>query len=182
MFLIMEVMIFALMTHKEAIQQAEIEMGNRAEVGKWLKEHGRPEQTVYLEPLGYIGYFSGMRMVDFPGLVSPEVVRVRRQKQVNRMTAIPELAPDWVVLRYSEVQWLSQLDIWNKFRQDYKLVHDQNANDRISAYSFLPGENSLRYDAGFAVFQRVAPGVTPGRMPASKALGIPPPPVGPPPD
>src|SRR6185295_10128649 len=115
---------------------------------KWLKEHGRPDQTVYLEPLGYIGYFSGMHMVDFPGLVAPEVVKVRRDKQVDRMTAIPELAPDWVVLRYREVQWLSSLPIWNKFIQDYKAVHDQNANERIDQYKFLPGENSLRYDAG----------------------------------
>ena len=50
-----------------AFRQIEIEMGNRVPVGLWLREHGQPQETVYTEPLGYIGYFSGMRMIDWPG-------------------------------------------------------------------------------------------------------------------
>ena len=52
------------------IQQAEIEMGTRAKVGTWLREHSQPGDTVFLEPLGYIGYFSGLRMHDFPAGVA----------------------------------------------------------------------------------------------------------------
>ena len=74
---------FGLSTWEMKIQQAEIEMGTRAKVGTWLREHSSAKRTVYLEPLGYIGYFSGLRMHDFPGLVSPEVVRLRRERKLT---------------------------------------------------------------------------------------------------
>ncbi len=57
------------------IQQREIEDGNRKQIGLWLREHAKsPHDTVFLESLGYIGYFSQLKMLDFPGLSSPEVV------------------------------------------------------------------------------------------------------------
>lgn len=146
---------------EERIQQAEIEMGNRAAIGKWLKENASPTETVYLEPLGYIGYFSGLHMNDFPGLVSPEVVRLRRQLpqtrnslRAARLLVIPKLKPDWVVLRFSEYQMLTQSPMISEFKRQYTFSRDFNVNDKLNQHHFLPGEVSLRYDAGFAVFRR----------------------------
>jgi hypothetical protein len=46
-------------------------------IGAWLGERGPAGATVLLEPLGYIGYCSDMRMVDEVGLVSPDVVALK---------------------------------------------------------------------------------------------------------
>ena len=51
------------------LQQRLIEDGVRRPIGLWLRAHAAsPQDTVFLEPLGYIGYFSGLKMLDHPGL------------------------------------------------------------------------------------------------------------------
>ncbi|MCC6415568.1 MAG: hypothetical protein IT582_06640, partial [Opitutaceae bacterium] len=49
-------------------QQRIIEDGNRRLIGEWLHEHAQPGDSVFMEPLGYIGYFSGLKTYDWPGL------------------------------------------------------------------------------------------------------------------
>src|ERR1019366_512048 len=52
----------------------------RRPIGEWLKEHAlAPNETVFLEPLGFIGYYSNLKMLDFPGLGSPEMVAARKR-------------------------------------------------------------------------------------------------------
>jgi hypothetical protein len=46
-------------------------------IGLWLAARGPGDATVLLEPLGYIGYFSGMHMIDEVGLVSQKVVTLK---------------------------------------------------------------------------------------------------------
>ena len=58
------------------LQQAIIETGNRREIGLWLREHAALGDAVLLEPVGYIGYFSGLKTYDLPGLSSREVVQL----------------------------------------------------------------------------------------------------------
>jgi hypothetical protein len=153
--------VFLYASVEERIQQAEIEFGNRAVLGTWLKENGKPTDTVYLEPLGYIGYYSGMRMNDFPGLVSPEVVQIRRRLPTDdnsvraaRYFVLPELKPDWVVLRSIEYETLSRLTVIESFKKDYSLVKEFNVNDRLRQYEILPGRKSLEFDADYGVFRR----------------------------
>ena len=49
------------------------------EVGLWLNANTPPEATVLLEPLGYIGYYSGRRLLDDTGLVTPKSIALRLQ-------------------------------------------------------------------------------------------------------
>src|SRR5262249_48089713 len=72
------IVLFWPMLQIQRVSQTEVEAG-RTTIGKWLKENARATDSVYLEPLGYVGYFSGLHMDDFPGLVSPKVVGIRRQ-------------------------------------------------------------------------------------------------------
>jgi hypothetical protein len=146
---------------EQRVQQVEIEMGNRAVLGTWLKENGKPTDTVYLEPLGYIGYYCGMRMNDFPGLVAPEVVQIRRRlpsdeesARAARYLVIDELKPDWVVLRSLEYENLARLPLFDTFKKNYTLAHEFNVADRLRQYSFLPGRKSLQFDADYGVFRR----------------------------
>jgi hypothetical protein len=59
-----------------AVQEFRYEASLRA-IGEWLGAHGTREDTVLLEPLGYVGYYSGMHMIDEVGLVSPQVVALK---------------------------------------------------------------------------------------------------------
>ena len=60
------------MTAWQLRQQQTIIEGQRRYIGYWLKANARsPQDTVYLEPLGYIGFFSQLKMYDFLGLASP---------------------------------------------------------------------------------------------------------------
>ena len=88
------------------VQQQLIENGVRREIGLWLGAHARtPHDTVMLEPLGYIGYFSGLKMLDLPGLASKEVVEVRKRLGPYKENQVfLELKPDWLVLRPGEIQ------------------------------------------------------------------------------
>ena len=134
------------------IQQIEIEMGNRYALGNWLHDHGREEDTVFLEPLGYIGYFSKMHMLDWPGLVTPQVVAIRRESPGGMLSMIPKLMPDWVVLRPREHQFLGSLR--EGFDEHYALAQVFDAHDRLAAYKFIPGKAYVYNDAEFWVFRR----------------------------
>ena len=87
-------------------QQALIEDGHRKQIGLWLRANASsPRDTVLLECLGYIGYFSGLKTYDMPGMSSPEVVASRRKlgpAKDNMRWVIRDLKPDWVVLRPRE--------------------------------------------------------------------------------
>ncbi len=99
------------------IQQREIEDQHRKQIGLWLREHAKsPKDSVFLEPLGYIGYFSQLKMLDYPGLSSPEVVAARRNYRVaSYADLIADLNPDWLVLRPSDVQKIRQSESGNRF-------------------------------------------------------------------
>jgi hypothetical protein len=156
-----QILIFWPTLHMQRVSQAEVEDGNRAVIGKWLKENARPTENVYLEPLGYIGYFSGLHMDDFPGLVSPDVVRIRRKLPPNmqpsgayRLLVIPELKPDWVVLRRDEYELLRNSPLFEQFKKDYELRHEFDVSDKLAEYASLPAKRYHLYDAYFAVFHR----------------------------
>ncbi|HLJ55773.1 MAG TPA: hypothetical protein VKT77_12110 [Chthonomonadaceae bacterium] len=82
-------------------QRVEEEL--RIPIGLWLKAHAAPGDTVMLEPIGYIGYFSGLRVLDTVGLVSPQVLPFYRQAEASPYHAIwQRFRPQWVLLRAGE--------------------------------------------------------------------------------
>jgi hypothetical protein len=133
------------------IQDRVIEMGHRKVIGEWLGEHVKPDESVYLEPFGYIGYFSGARIIDWPGLVAPEVVRLRREKKFNMGEVARELLPDWMVLRPFEADGISQAP----FFDEYALMKKFDAEPELRKYKRIPGPNWLRFDAKLNVYKRM---------------------------
>lgn len=65
-------------------------------VGEWLAAHTDPQATVGLMEVGIIGYYSERRVVDFLGLIQPEVARALSYR--NLYWAIPHYRPDYIVL------------------------------------------------------------------------------------
>ncbi len=140
-------------------QQAVIEDGHRKQIGLWLRANASsPSDTVLMECLGYIGYFSGLKTYDMPGLSSPEVVATRRKlgpAKDNMRWVIRDLMPDWVVLRPGEVASIHNDDP-ELLATMYRPARAFDVTDRISRLPFLPGRGYLRYDQEFRVYQKVA--------------------------
>jgi hypothetical protein len=71
-------------------------------VGRWLDEHTPPQATVGTLEVGIIGYYSQRPMVDFAGLIQPEVAQQLapgRTYEDSATWAIQTYRPDYVVLR-----------------------------------------------------------------------------------
>jgi hypothetical protein len=151
------------------IQQREIEEGNRMQIGLWLRANaGSSHDSVFLEPLGYIGYYSQLKMLDWPGLCAPEVVAARKAGSVDSWAqVIGRLRPDWLVLRPYEAKSIDADDqalLHNK----YLLVKVFDVSNRVDSYRWLPGRAYVMFDATFLIFHRAgsyAPSGTISAMP-----------------
>lgn len=137
------------------VQQREIEEGTRKQIGLWLREHAASTaDTVFLEPLGYIGFYSQLKMLDTPGLCAPEVVEAERKlKSITLSKVIPEVHPDWVVLRPAEADRI-RMAAPGLLTDTYSAVKVFDASERIASYRWLPGRAYLLYDQKFIVFKR----------------------------
>ncbi len=156
--------IYALTTVEMEVQATVVEMGNRARLGRWLGRVVQPDETVYLECTGTIGYFSNAHMADWPGLVSPDVVRTAREHGTDFYTTVAPLRPDWVVLRPWEAEEMTRRV--PSFASDYELAATFDANPEVYRRTTpallrplvpganLPGIGYLTYDAMFLVFHR----------------------------
>ena len=114
---------------------------------------GSPHDTVFLEPLGYIGYFSGLAMRDTPGLCSPEVVALRKAGFLTMSALAMALKTDWVVLRRNEYKAMTAAE-FARFNETYEYRGDYDGRQQVEAVEFLPGRNFLRYDAHFLLWHR----------------------------
>jgi hypothetical protein len=77
------------------------------EVAVWLRDHANPTQSVFLEPIGLIGYESGLYVHDYIGLVTPSVTKARKHwNRSNRWLAyyLKAQRPTYIVLRTVEVE------------------------------------------------------------------------------
>ena len=92
------------MRREMALEEIYSATDTRRAAGEWLKANARPGDTVFMEPLGHIGYFSGLKTYDFPGLSSMEMVQAIRAVGTNWAYLIDYLSPDWLVLRPQEYE------------------------------------------------------------------------------
>jgi len=140
-------------------QQAIIEEGQRRQIGLWLREHARSNgDTVFLEPLGYIGFYSNLKMLDYPGLSSPEVVAARQRADSHSYPfcwseLIMDLQPDWLVLRPYEAKAIRERapEVFGNF---YPLARVFDVQTQIDAIGWIPGRVFLQNDGTFEVYRR----------------------------
>lgn len=140
------------------VKQQVIDWGNRRAVGLWLRDHVAPGESVYLEPLGYIGYFSQAKMLDWPGLVSPEVVAARRRLTsplaYTWQPVAEALKPAWIVARYEEAGLMQQSPALSR---DYELLKVFDVRDQVRPLAARTGMNLIGPEALFCVYHRIAP-------------------------
>lgn len=132
------------------IQQTVIENGNRKQIGLWLHDNAKPTDRVFLECLGYIGFYSELKTYDFPGLSAPEVIAARRTLKTNDFgLLIDYLKPEWVVIRPTELDMFNNQSL--AALQNYSLVKTFDVSPILDSYSYIPGKSYLRYDQTFLV-------------------------------
>jgi hypothetical protein len=84
-----------------------VEDGLRIPIARWFRAHARPTDTLMLEPIGYIGYYSGLKILDTVGLVSPEVLPYWQRDVHSPLHSIwSRFQPEWILLRNGERQLL----------------------------------------------------------------------------
>ncbi len=142
-----------------SIVQRHVETGVRRSLGEWLAGHAAPGDTVFLEPLGYMGYYSQLKTYDFPGLSSPEVVAAVRGGARRYADVIARLHPTWVVLRPGEAARPEFAS--TQVLRDYDYVQTWDALPVLDQIQFLPGRSWVEGEARFILFHR--------RMTAGKA-------------
>jgi hypothetical protein len=81
----------------------DVEDRLRIPIGLWLRDHAPPTDRVMLEPIGYIGYYSGLRVLDTVALVSPEVLPCYAPTVASPYHAMwTRFQPEWILLRAGE--------------------------------------------------------------------------------
>ncbi len=153
-FIALQCSILAATAWQMRIEQRLVENGVRRSIGEWLRAQSAPGDTVFLEPLGYIGYFSQLKTYDFPGLSSPEVVAAVRSGARRYADVIGRLKPAWVVLRPHELARPEFAQ--TRVLEGYDLVKSWSALPQLDAIAFLPGRVWVEGEAQFMVFRRKA--------------------------
>lgn len=125
----------------------------RRAIGERLHAQAQPGDTVFMEPLGHIGYFSGLKTLDFPGLSSREVTTAVDALGVNWATLIAYLSPDWVALRPFEQEKYHHPVLW----AGYEVAEIFDRTAEISALDGLYGIPYLLHDAKFTLYRRITP-------------------------
>jgi hypothetical protein len=148
-------------------RQAQLEMtiieGQvRGAIGRWLRDHAKSNrETVFLEPLGFIGFYSQLKMLDFPGLCSPEVVAARRRASSTSYPfswseIIAMLQPDWLVLRPFERDSITQREP-QFLAENYDLATTFDARPQIRDARLVPIRGFLEYNGTFHVYHARQP-------------------------
>jgi len=154
--LAMTLALTCLAAYQLRVQQKLIEEGTRKQVGLWLAENARSQSdTVFLEPLGYIAFYSQLKMLDFPGLSSPEVIAARKKLGSDRAAGlIAELRPDWLVLRAAEAQRIGAGSP-ELLTKTYQPVKTFDVSEAVRSYRWLPGRDYLEVDQSYTIFERM---------------------------
>jgi len=145
------------MNREMKLEQIYSATGVRRKVGEWLGANTQKGDTVFMEPLGNIGYFSGLKTYDFPGLSSRETVDAIRLLGVDWAGLIEYLSPDWIVLRPHERDDVAG-SIHRIFDENnaYKLAKEFNNLPEIEKLDVY-GRKYIEFDSRFLVYRRQVP-------------------------
>ncbi len=84
--------------------------GLQVELGKWAAEHLPPDASVASREVGALGYFSGKRMIDLGGTISPKGIAFLRRPGAfdsNLLAFMQETQPSHLAIRAGEIRDLS---------------------------------------------------------------------------
>ncbi len=81
------------------VGRAQNEFHAFARAGEWLRNRSVPGESVFLEPIGFVGWLAPLRVIDETGLVSPAVAKRRLEGAGWYADVVRQERPDWIVVR-----------------------------------------------------------------------------------
>ena len=137
----------------------------RTNVAQYLKATVPPGDSVTSESAGYIGYYGGVKLYDYPGLTSKTSVLALQalppdQRDLPHLVAA--LKPDWLVLRPWELDSLRQK--FPDVAAEYQVVRVFQMPGVPDAQLDVDGANTLSFgglaeidvDGKFIVLKKLA--------------------------
>jgi hypothetical protein len=112
-----------------------------AELGDFIREHTNGDSLVFLEHIGIVGFRSNRPILDNMGLVSPEIIQLKRENPENYLwlrKALRQFQPDVVVLYAAEDPvrgkgpWDAADRVW--FQNEYEFVRKIESDPAASVY------------------------------------------------
>lgn len=122
-----------------------------AAIGRELAAASRPGETVYAWDIGYVGYLSHRRILDFVGIVSPEVMPFNRNRRFADV--IERYQPEWLVVGLyldANDMIITSPVVANR----YRLVQ-RFGNPAFADWSLGDPRRRDRYIPEYAVFRRI---------------------------
>lgn len=142
--LILGLLFFSVLVVKERIDDLSLGHAYQQNVLKklalYIKENSNPEATIYLEPIGAIGYYSERYIYDDAGLVSPIFIELNRLPYTayNRYKKIDLVKPVFIVLRNHEIEdFYLNSDLLNEYQLIKNFEFKMKPDDYIYAEMFL---------------------------------------------
>jgi hypothetical protein len=104
--------------------QRYVEDEGRAEIGRYLGSVAKASDTIGLEPLGYVSYYSRRPVYDYPGMSSRKVVQYLREhpQERNLVSMLGYLRPTFLVLRPFDYLTADGRMLYPWIDQDYELL------------------------------------------------------------
>lgn len=132
-----------------------VDEGSFKQIGLWLKDNIQNGESVFSEPLGYIGYYSEAKMINFPGLCSPELVEFRKDNSLNMRNGsyakcVEHFKPDWIIMRPDEVKHVMAIQSNKESYQKVKRFDVTAEIDKVNCY----GKPYLYCDSVFTVYKK----------------------------
>ena len=131
--------------------QRDVEGAVREPMAWYMAEAMEEDDTVACEALGYVAYYSGRTVYDWPGLASRRVVEYSREHPEDRslLGMAESLRPDYIILRpfeYEEAR--ARGETW--LDADYRVVRRFEAlPERVAGILLI----SRNIDCAFLVFE-----------------------------
>ncbi len=87
-----------------AYQESEKRVNIR--IGEWLRENTDPQDVVAVPDIGAIGYVSQREILDLNGLVTPELIPYKRDKNINAF--LEQNPPQYIISIDPDPEWLEK--------------------------------------------------------------------------
>ncbi len=132
--------------------QDVVENGVRKQIGLYLAGVMKPDETLGLEPLGYVGYYARRTTYDYPGMGSRIVTNYLRAHPDRRSMngVFGALLPDYVLLRPYECDAIRKAPDGGWLDRDYRL--DREFAVPASEPAWLQED----FAAHFLLFKKIA--------------------------
>jgi hypothetical protein len=93
---------FASVQWARSLEASTQDFHYRADIGRYLHDVSKRRGTLFLEPAGYIPYYSGLPTTDEVGLVSPEIsAYIQRDRSRWWIQFVKDKLPTYIVQRES---------------------------------------------------------------------------------